>query len=888
LKIDLKKENNSTLYYSFHFKIDFVMMKKFLFALLFISNFSLGQNPLVKQWDYRFGGMQGDYLTSMRQTKDGGYILGGYSYSGVGGDKTQTVWGSDDYWIVKTDSLGNKLWDQGYGGTGDDQLYYLQQTTDGGYILGGYSFSGIGGDKSEANWGGNDYWIVKTDSLGVMQWDKDFGGTDYDYLSSVQQTADGGYILGGLSASGISGNKTLANWGYFDYWIVKIDSLGNVQWDRDFGGTDDDELYSLQQTADNGYILGGYSISVISGDKTELGCGNGDYWVVKTDSLGVKQWDKDFGGGDIDALYSLLQTADGGYILAGSSSSSANCDKTQGTWGDLDYWIVKTDSFGNKLWDKDFGATADEELSNISQTADGGYLLSGDSYSTIGGDKTEDNLGLEQTWVVKTDSLGNKQWDKTLRTNGHDETASAIQINDSCYAIGNLTDGAIGGDKTQDAWSNSRDYWLIKFCDTTSTTQQLPHSAFTSSANNGCANSCFDFTNASLNATTYQWFFTGGNPASSTQQNPSNICYANPGVYDVMLIASSNFASDTLVQAAYITIFTLIAVSISQNGNFLTCNPAAASYQWSLNGYQIPGATSQTLFINQTGTFTIEVIDSTGCISSDTLVVNNIPSPNFSTIDTTLCEKFCTDFLDQSTNNPTAWQWIFPGGSPSFSTDQNPTNICYTTPGVYDVTLITTNASGNDTLTLSNYITVYPTPPFPTITQVGYTLTSSAATFYQWQLNSADIPGATNQSYTILQTGYYTVVVGDSNSCKNSTTVYDLISGVDEVDDASISIYPNPSSGSFTVELLNGLPQYCGTGGISIDVVNVIGQKVFSSSESRYIGNSSTFSEGVHSDKKEIDLSDAAPGIYFVEIKTENEYACPDFFGARKKILIAK
>ena len=241
---------------------------------------------------------------------------------------------------------------------------------------------------------------------------------------------------------------------------------------------------------------------------------------------------------------------------------------------------------------------------------------------------------------------------------------------------------------------------------------------------------------------------------------------------------------------------------------------------------------------------------------------------NFSASDTTLCEKFCISFFDSSANNPTAWLWIFPGGDPSSSTDQNPASVCYNLPGTYDVTLITTNANGSDSLTLNNYITVYPTPPFPTITQVGYTLTSSVASSYQWQFNNIDIPGATNQSYTIMQTGYYTVVVGDSNSCKNSFTVYILISGINDiVSDANISIYPNPSSGNFIVELLNGFI----AGEISIDVVNVIGQRVFSSTEKISTAHW----------KKQIDLHDIARGVYFIEIKTENEFM-------RKKILIAE
>jgi hypothetical protein len=157
--------------------------------------------------------------------------------------------------------------------------------------------------------------------LPVMQWDARFGGSDNDYLSSLQQTSDGGYILGGFSFSGISGDKTQASQGNDDYWIVKTDANGTKQGDARFGGSDNDYLSSLQQTADGGYILGGYSASGISGDKTQKSRGDYDYWIVKTDVNGVKQWDERLGGSAGDLLISLHQTADGGYILGGYSNS---------------------------------------------------------------------------------------------------------------------------------------------------------------------------------------------------------------------------------------------------------------------------------------------------------------------------------------------------------------------------------------------------------------------------------------------------------------------------------------------------------------------------------------------------------------------------------------
>jgi hypothetical protein len=451
-----------------------------ILALTFTGNL-FAQNFLVKQWDKRFGGTDFDYFHSFIQTADGGYILGGASRSGIGGDKTQPTWGINDYWIIKTDSLGNKLWDKNFGGTNYDDLYSIQQTTDLGYILGGWSASGVSGDKTQPCWGFSDYWIVKTDSLGNKLWDKNFGGTLYDFLICVQQTSDGGYILGGRSTSGISGDRTQPSQGLGDYWIVKTDSLGNKIWDKAFGGTNDDVFYSLDLTSDAGFIFGGYSFSDIGGDKSQDNWdttnATPDYWIVKTDSLGNKEWDKRFGGTAWDHFFSLQQTSDDGYILGGGVASGISGDKTQPNWDTVpqityDYWIIKTNSLGIKQWDKRFGGTDHDLLYTIQQTSDQGYLLSGLSESPLSGDKTENNLFLNEAWIVKTDSSGNKQWDKTVFTTGYEESGLAIETTDGCFTIANVTNGGIGGHKTQPNWDTTNgttDFWSIKFCDTTTT-----------------------------------------------------------------------------------------------------------------------------------------------------------------------------------------------------------------------------------------------------------------------------------------------------------------------------------------------------------------------------------------------------------------------------------
>ncbi|MCY7410504.1 MAG: T9SS type A sorting domain-containing protein, partial [Chitinophagales bacterium] len=242
--------------------------------------------------------------------------------------------------------------------------------------------------------------------------------------------------------------------------------------------------------------------------------------------------------------------------------------------------------------------------------------------------------------------------------------------------------------------------------------------------------------------------------------------------------------------------------------------------------------------------------------------------PSFNASDTTLCEKFCINFFDSSTNNPVAWEWIFEGASPATSSLQNPIGICYQDPGAYDVTLITTNANGNsDTLILDNYITVFSNPFAPTITQNGNVITSSFAYTYQWQLNGINIPGATDQSYTITQDGLYTVIVTNENGCGSQASFAAILSGIENVNaEIDFTFYPNPSNGNFVISFLNATI----SGEVWIDVVNALGQNVYS-----WKGNIS------FPFQKEIQLNNAADGIYFLHLKTET-------ISFQQKILISK
>ncbi|QHT71798.1 T9SS type A sorting domain-containing protein [Rhodocytophaga rosea] len=418
----------------------------------------------TKQWDRSFGGDQLDFLTSVVRTGDGGYLLAGYSSSGMSGDKSTSNLGANDFWLVKINSSGSKQWDKRYGGNLPDVLMKIIQTTDGGYLLAGYSSSGIGGDKTEASRGGFDYWMVKINESGAKQWDKGFGGSGSDVASSVTQATDGGYLLAGYSDSPVSGEKTQSSRGNFDYWLMKTyPPDASIVWNKRFGGDRDDALREALQTTDGGYLLAGQSESGLSGDRTQDSRGNADYWVVKINSSGIKQWDKRFGGSGYEYLESAIQTTDGGYLLAGYSYSGleVSSDKSEASRGDSDYWVVKINSSGTKQWDKRFGGSGREVLNSAIQTTDGGYLLAGSSSSGVSGDKTQDSRGGSDYWLVKISSSGAKQWDKRFGGSGLETAYAVLQSADGGYLLAGSSSSGISGDKTQDS-RGGNDFWVVK------------------------------------------------------------------------------------------------------------------------------------------------------------------------------------------------------------------------------------------------------------------------------------------------------------------------------------------------------------------------------------------------------------------------------------------
>ncbi|MEY4926426.1 MAG: hypothetical protein RI894_862 [Bacteroidota bacterium] len=307
-----------------------------------------------------------------------------------------------DYWIVKIDALGAIQWQNTLGGEDMDIVSSITETVSGDLLLGGSSSSNAAFDKTENNRGADgDMWVLLLNGLnGNVLWDKTIGGNADDQLISIAQTADGGYILGGFSTSNISSEKTENSRGGYDYWLLKLDAAHTIIWQKTYGGSGVDYLKTIQQTTDGGYIVGGVSNSPISGDKTTASVGN-DYWILKLDAQGAIQWQRTIGGNGSDKLSGLTLLSDGNYLLTGSSNSSISGDKTEASRGGLDYWVVKLNTTGTTiLYQKTLGGNADDELKAVAVVA-GNYWLGGNSLSAISGDKTEGSQGFNDYWVLR-------------------------------------------------------------------------------------------------------------------------------------------------------------------------------------------------------------------------------------------------------------------------------------------------------------------------------------------------------------------------------------------------------------------------------------------------------------------------------------------------------
>ncbi len=379
-----------------------------------------------------FGGSLNDSAKSIINTADGGFAILGHTQSSDG-DITEKTNTSFDYWLLKFDSNNTLEWQKTYGGSANDRGLDIIQTTDGGYALIGFSESADLDVSTNA--GASDFWFLKLDASGILQWEKTFGFSGADIGNALLQTNDGGYIITGVldvSASGGLGNsKTLSAKRHAggDYWAIKLDASGATEWRQFYGGSFTETPNDIIQTEDNGYLLVGGSDSADLDIKNNKG--SYDLWLVKIAPDGTLVWETSIGGTQIDQAWGIVAAGDGNYMIAGDTRS--NDQDISSNNGAADLLLVKITPNGTVLWEKTYGGSSFDAARSISKTNDGGFIVAGNSRSSNSIPNT--NKGQNDAWVLKLDTKGNLEWETTVGGTNIDLAYSAITRNDATVVV---------------------------------------------------------------------------------------------------------------------------------------------------------------------------------------------------------------------------------------------------------------------------------------------------------------------------------------------------------------------------------------------------------------------------------------------------------------------
>lgn len=458
-----------------------MIKKPFYFAFFVTAIVLLVQSKSYSQdilWEKSYGGKHAEYLFDVIPTPDYGFILAGSSLSKKTGNKTEDNRGDLDYWVWKMDEKGDLDWQKSLGGSGQDLLKVVVLTNEGGFLLAGFSNSNEGLDKKENSRGQSDFWIIKLNAKGGEEWQKTIGGSGQDDLTAVVRTRDGGFVVGGSSASGVSGEKTTPHYGGLDYWIMKLDKDGKIVWQQSFGGKYNDELRSITPTEDGGFLLGGSSNSPESNTKTQKHLGESDYWIIKLDKDGNEQWQKTIGSTGDDQLYVVHTTKDGHYLLAGNSNSEPGEDKRSSNENGTDFWVLKLDK-DNKdiLWQETYNIGKVDILTSLVENDDTTILLGGYAQGEVAKGKsqkakalagdTEKSSALKKGTAdyvsIKIDANGEEKWRKDVGSDGEDVLKRVVETRDGGYLMAGTSSGKISNDRNTSKGGN--DFWVVKLKD---------------------------------------------------------------------------------------------------------------------------------------------------------------------------------------------------------------------------------------------------------------------------------------------------------------------------------------------------------------------------------------------------------------------------------------
>ncbi len=749
-----------------------------ILALLFAG--IKGKSQTI-EWEHSYGGSNYEFGYTVNETDDGGYFAVGNSWSSDG-DVTVNR-GYYDYWVVKTDATGTITWQKSYGGSDWDTANDFKQTSDGGYIIVGGS-SSTDGDVT-GNHGGYDFWLVKVNSTGTLEWQKSYGGSQSDFARSVDITPDGGYVVVGETYSN-DGNVS-GNHGGYDIWVIKTDANGNLLWQKALGGSDYEygyEVYAL----DNGDIIVSGTSASNDGDVTG-NHGSGDFWIIKLDSNGNIIWQKSYGGTDYEHARTICPTDDGGYIIAGESRSSDG--QVSGNNGSEDVWVVKIDANGNFIWGQNYGGSGVDFPHSIKQTGDGGYVFVAHTYSNDG--DVTGNHGDSDYWLVKLNESGQIQWQKCLGGSDGDAGQSLNITSSGAYIINGYS-GSSDGDVTGN--HGGLDFWIVKIA------PPLTITYFT-----GDTSVCEgDNVTLRVDATgtgtiTYSWSFGGNVISTSNTVTLSNVSQSDEGTYTC--VVSDDNSSQTV--SLYLTVNPLPQPVLNDTGycqgSSVTLTPGNgfASYQWNT------GATTFSITVSSEGTYSVTVTDNNGCSNSASATVTEYPLPQITLNDTAFCSG--DTIMLSVPQNFSSYTWN--NGNTTYYTQ-------VTTGGNYSVTVTDANGcSATDDAT----VTENPAPEIA-LNDTGFCQGSSVTlevqngyASYIWNT------GETTNSITVQQQGGYSVTVTNSYGCT-------------AIAQATVTEFPLPQSGlpdtagfcqntSYTIQANTGYSSYLWNTGATTDNISV-------------------------------------------------------------------
>ena len=738
-------------------------MKKFkdklllLFLCLFFTSETIAQISFQKT----FGGTGTDGGRSLQQTTDGGFIIAGFTNSFGAG--------VSDVYLIKANENGDTLWTKSYGGIANDQGYSVQQTSDGGYIITGivYSFGA----------GGWDVYLIKTNTTGDIVWNKTFGGPDFDCGRSVDQTSDEGYIITGYTKSFGAGNN--------DVYLIRTDSLGDTLWTKTFGGALNDYGYSVQQTNDLGYIVAGKTYS--------FGAGSSDVYLIKTDANGNTIWTKSFGGTLPDAGNSVQQTSDGGYIITGETFSFGA--------GSYDVYLIKTNINGDLLWSKTYGESDGIDIGDfVRQTTDGGYIITGQTTSF--GATTAEVL------LLKVDSTGNTVWSpEPLKIFGsasnNDYGVSVQQTSDGGYIITG---------QTQSFGAGGSDVYLIKI-----------------NADGDSSNSCG--TNGVVPVVT---------SPSTVVNSTATIVGSGATVTNPATIVSNTVTIDSVLCFSSCNLFISItdSINVSCNGGndgSATVTPSGGTppytYSWS------SGHTDSSAIGLPAGTYTVVVTDTNCCTAIDSILITE-PSPILVQItgDTIICNGDTTTLTASggiaylwNTGDTTVAITVNPSDTTVYAVTVSDSGGCFGTdsftiivnpiPNI-SIAADTTICNGDSTILIASGCISYfwNTGDTTASIMVNPTITTSYSVSVSDSVCSAlDSVTVTVDSLPIVN------LTGDTSICKGDTATLIANVGISylwNTADTTISITVNPdSTTTYTVVVFNG--NCYGIDSITVAVLNI-------------------------------------------------------------------